>query len=1670
MYDEDHHSYAHSSLADVLIRCAMGFRAFLRPRCRQHLPANRVQGALSRGQRGDEDTSGDIAGLSRCHVSFAKEAILHELERAVERLKKVQKSEDGEDLLTNFQRAAQPDSEEAAKPGAETLSVENCRDRSSQTVKRDLVANFGAEHDGSMKQPRKASRITFEGPEDAVPREILAALQVLLQSRDQVLQDALSGVSVRDQARLRFLLGRLQLRRDVQELDYVPQLAPLSSQSGSRVSRAVDAFVQVEQATATVSELGVQSEAPSFSSQETQTINQGLYAQVMEHLVSLAPPGQPKMTFAAVVQKAPPQPRTAAGQGNFHGQLGPLSKSATGKGGASRTSSTTQEPRHNVFQDTAPVAKAATFQTSSVPQESAQDSAQDTPPVVQDPPLAGVALTQETAAVQDVLQSDAASGFPTAAAVGTQERRDSRGPCRRERQPRTVVRLPLHFKGKGKGSSFDRFGYRPALDNLGEQAPLSGMAGFLALARQENLPPPGAPTSLIAQYKGFLFAPLSVVGFDGQLPVGRRQECRSFRSSLTYFRARVLHRYQVPQEVQQVLQAKVDKLVASFPEAHRLSVEASEDTPRRLSPEERSSRIQAVQARLGSWPIGGAFEPSHWLIDHCSGMIREQCIKYVAPSKCSSRDAEVTSVRRDDHLLRLENSTVKLQAKNSGIRVDLSTDLRLYQAVARRGLAMEVAGICSQDAHEKTMRVLFDHLHRAPPPNYVGPTADQFLRSDRELWRLVSERVGHGFANAGGSKLVDTALLELVHSPAVSFHLYPLPKPQAPAKRPWEQDSQADRHTKGKNGKGKGKWKGKVKGKGDSGKNVPSELKGLSGTRNGIRLCFNFNMAHGCTLECKDINGNPTCARGAHLCMKCGGSCRLSSALADVGFQTLAVDSREAQGYRVLHLDLLQVDPYVGKEWRQIPPTADLASVVPGIHQEGHGGQAPFTGAAPGMGILFGWPITGSVWNFIRVAIALWAAGAQVLQVPWTTFYDDFTVVSLQDDVRNLQASIFLFFQLLGWKVAVEGDKAAPFSTLFQSLGVLFDLSRSSTGQVIVSNTERRREEVRMWCLQVLKEDQVSPAMCAAFASRVRWLESQMHGRLGRIALQVLLSHASPAKSTRPTVLTRELKWAVTWILNHVPDARPKVFRNEQNDHFILFTDGAVEEGTASLGGVLLDDGGSPLHYFSCQVPKQVYQEFEVGQCVSARRQFEADRSNKLLPLAAPVLGTVESSPIIPAIASNGDLLPASLSSAEVDVGWDNQTLLGRFDPDDTRSGRWRQTSQESSELPQRGFAQQALQQATTVESSSDSGGSVAAPSSASEDEQLVAQAFTVQIEGATTCTDSTVPSTWSVVPSWDGGGAFLRYRKDILTLATQMKRQLHALDTPGEEDEDLQKEAGLRPGMRADALDVGENLAAEAAAKKVQEERERWEEERQALELRVEELKAACGGPGKTRVESVEYRCGAKWSTLRERFVLTNKGDAELDSAELKGRWIFGGHRDPDAIHFEAQVLDFVWRVKVPAGYPEEVVAFLDGLKQFPWCLDCFVPSILLAVCGHWLRHMWVTPGEPLKGGRSSVDAERSNASDTFVMWVSMQEYIKSIPVPRGRGGDGDAPAQPTSTSTQCPRAGLALFSTFNFRGTFYVGFISVFYLTFGRVFYVGFSCAFYLNFWVREVPGSLS
>ncbi|OLP94024.1 EF-hand domain-containing protein 1 [Symbiodinium microadriaticum] len=241
----------------------------------------------------------------------------------------------------------------------------------------------------------------------------------------------------------------------------------------------------------------------------------------------------------------------------------------------------------------------------------------------------------------------------------------------------------------------------------------------------------------------------------------------------------------------------------------------------------------------------------------------------------------------------------------------------------------------------------------------------------------------------------------------------------------------------------------------------------------------------------------------------------------------------------------------------------------------------------------------------------------------------------------------------------------------------------------------------------------------------------------------------------------------------------------------------------------------------------------------------------------------------------------------------------------------------------------------------------------------------------------------------------------------------------------------------------------------------------------------------------------------LSSRFVLTNKGADDLTNAELKARWIFGGHRDPDAglyatssptastlghnllnfvavqmgwvVHYEDVSAAFLQGkelprtekvyVRVPAGYPEEVAEFLlagleggsrpdlvqltkagFGLPESPrlWYLEykdtiedlglrelALVPGLFRAFHPDGtLRAMasfhvddtryagdessqvlWDALHQKLKFGKLRRATEgwpdgwqkfcglwEKQCPTTCEMWVSMQEYVKSIPLARGR------------------------------------------------------------------------
>ena len=82
---------------------------------------------------------------------------------------------------------------------------------------------------------------------------------------------------------------------------------------------------------------------------------------------------------------------------------------------------------------------------------------------------------------------------------------------------------------------------------------------------------------------------------------------------------------------------------------------------------------------------------------------------------------------------------------------------------------------------------------------------------------------------------------------------------------------------------------------------------------------------------------------------------------------------------------------------------------------------------------------------FLRCAEALKACGATLLHFAWTSFFDDFIIIAPEDCAKETDRAVRLFFQLLGWKLALEDAKNKPFSRVFSALGVVFDLSQPVT-------------------------------------------------------------------------------------------------------------------------------------------------------------------------------------------------------------------------------------------------------------------------------------------------------------------------------------------------------------------------------------------------------------------------------------------------------------------------------------------------------------------------------------------------------------------------------------------------------------------------------------------------
>ena len=230
---------------------------------------------------------------------------------------------------------------------------------------------------------------------------------------------------------------------------------------------------------------------------------------------------------------------------------------------------------------------------------------------------------------------------------------------------------------------------------------------------------------------------------------------------------------------------------------------------------------------------------------------------------------------------------------------------------------------------------------------------------------------------------------------------------------------------------------------------------------------------------------------------------------------------------------------------------------------------------------------TGSVSSFLRVSMAIWFLGVKCLNLAWTAFFDDYTLISRQETANSASFAAESLFKLLGIQFAQEGSKSTAFAKEVKTLGVLLNLDGHG-GEVELGHTESRKAELRDLIESILHDGQVLTKTAESLRGRLQWFETFAFGRTANSCLH-RLGEISMC-SGRSHRLSADDRSVLTFLKNRVLTAPPILIPPCQLQTWYIFTDGSCEsqDESGGVGGVLMGPDGRLLRHFSSHVPTEV--------------------------------------------------------------------------------------------------------------------------------------------------------------------------------------------------------------------------------------------------------------------------------------------------------------------------------------------------------------------------------------------------------------------------------------------------------------------------------------------------
>ena len=228
---------------------------------------------------------------------------------------------------------------------------------------------------------------------------------------------------------------------------------------------------------------------------------------------------------------------------------------------------------------------------------------------------------------------------------------------------------------------------------------------------------------------------------------------------------------------------------------------------------------------------------------------------------------------------------------------------------------------------------------------------------------------------------------------------------------------------------------------------------------------------------------------------------------------------------------------------------------------------------------------TASVVHFNRVARLLHAIGLEA-GLTWGCYFDDFPMVTPAVLRQSSMSTAKMLLDLLGFQYS--GHKLKPFEPRATVLGVEIDASDAVGGWIFVRNKPGRVDEISESVSRIVAAGKLTPKEASRILGRIQFADSQVMGRLGRLAMH---EFRLATKSFDSIDLDSCALESLQVMMKRLATGEPrKIPCCDLGKPTLVFTDGASEETNHTIGGVVMV--GETVEYFSCSIPEVLVAEW----------------------------------------------------------------------------------------------------------------------------------------------------------------------------------------------------------------------------------------------------------------------------------------------------------------------------------------------------------------------------------------------------------------------------------------------------------------------------------------------